>query len=105
MNISMIPKVYTVVEAPHLTIEHRGDALNPDLWAICCKGTCLSKDFEWHYEPPPSNRTPEFLDAHRFSSADEALRELGRSFDILEYHESHPFATFGESYVNLYRSQ
>lgn len=35
-------------------------------WAVYRLGSCLSADGQWDYEPSPSNREDEWLDAHRF---------------------------------------
>lgn len=39
---------------------------------------CLSKNGEWDYEPFPSSRTDEWLAAHRFTSASEAIDHARR---------------------------
>src|SRR5690606_16891884 len=42
---------------------------------------CLSKSGEWDYEPFPSSRTEEWLDQHRFSTAQEAIDHARRVED------------------------
>jgi hypothetical protein len=42
-------------------------------WAIMEKGTCLSKDGVWEYEPIPSSRNDEYLLRCRFDSPEQAL--------------------------------
>jgi hypothetical protein len=52
-------------ERPHFTIfvEWRG----VDRWAVCDGfRSCLGADGVWGYEPSPSNREDDWLDAHRF---------------------------------------
>lgn len=42
-------------------------------WAIRRMGRCLDANGDWDYEPTPSNREDDWLDAHRFD-LDTALR-------------------------------
>ncbi|WP_331746801.1 hypothetical protein [Streptomyces sp. NBC_00842] len=52
-----------------ITVEHRGD----DQWAVTRFRECLSTDSQWSWEPSPSNREDDWLNAHRFD-LDTALR-------------------------------
>ncbi|GAA4225990.1 hypothetical protein GCM10022254_09400 [Actinomadura meridiana] len=52
-----------------ITVEWRGG----DLWAVLRYGECLGTDGKWDYEPRPSNREDDWLDAHRFD-LDTALK-------------------------------
>jgi len=45
-----------------ITVEWRGD----DRWAVLDSPFCLGEDGDWEYEPQPSNRDDDWLDAHRF---------------------------------------
>lgn len=51
-----------------VTVDWRG----PGRWAVCWLGYCLGADGEWDYEPSPSNREDDWLEAHRFD-VDTAL--------------------------------
>lgn len=56
-----------------ITIEKRGSST----WAVVVfGGTVLDRDMNRHYEPMPSSRTQEFIDATRFS--------LEEAFEIAE---------------------
>jgi len=49
----------------------------PGAWAAFVDDTsCMGKDGEVHYEPRPSNRTPEFIALTRFDTPDEAADAL-----------------------------
>lgn len=37
-----------------------------DRWAIRLRGRCLNTDGEWDWEPIPSERDDDWLNAHRF---------------------------------------
>ncbi|MFE6474550.1 hypothetical protein [Streptomyces rochei] len=52
-----------------ITVEYRGD----DRYAVLRLGWCLGIDGEWDYEMRTSERTDEWLAAHRFD-LDTALR-------------------------------
>lgn len=77
-KVTVWPTKYTVTVMPDdeiagihfdLAVEYRGDGR----WSVCWLSSCLSRDGEWDYEPQPSSRTDEWLDAHRFSK-EEAIR-------------------------------
>ncbi|RCH70507.1 hypothetical protein DT019_03180 [Streptomyces sp. SDr-06] len=51
-----------------ITVEWRGD----DRWAVCRFHECLGKDGAWEYEPRPSERDDDWVEAHRFG-LDSAL--------------------------------
>jgi hypothetical protein len=53
----------------NITVEER----HPGRWGVCWLGRCLNADGEWDYEPSPSNREDDWLEAHRFD-LDTALR-------------------------------
>lgn len=59
------------INAHHFTIKvaYRGRGL----WAVLRNSWCLGLDGEWDYETVPSERTDEWLTAHRFD-LDTALR-------------------------------
>ncbi len=44
-----------------------------DAWAACQSGNCARADGHWEFEPYPSSRTDEFIDATRFKTPGEAL--------------------------------
>jgi hypothetical protein len=44
-----------------------------DRWAVIRHGRCLGADGEWDYEPRPSSREDDWLEAHRFDR-ETALR-------------------------------
>lgn len=52
-----------------ITVEYRGD----DRYAVLRLGWCLGSNGEWDYEMRTSERTDEWLDAHRFD-LETALR-------------------------------
>lgn len=57
-----------------VTVERRA----PGRWAVCWLGRCLEAQGEWGYEPLPSSREDDWLDAHRFG-VDTALRLAGET--------------------------
>lgn len=67
--VSCVPEDHEEVDAFTLTVEWRGR----DRWAVrwASRGV-WGTDGQWSYEPNSSNRTEEWLDAHRFSE-NEAL--------------------------------
>lgn len=65
--MTLTPVKYQV--ADDVFIEKRGD----DSWAVTYMGMCLTSDGEgWDYEPMPSNRTEDFIKAHRFPTPEAA---------------------------------
>lgn len=69
-EVSCLPETH--IDAGHftVTVEYRGR----DRWAVLQRGRwCLSTTGEWGYESIPSERTDEWLAAHRFD-LDTALR-------------------------------
>lgn len=52
-----------------IKVEYRGRGT----WAVSWMGECLGADGEWDYEPIPSERSDEWLAAHRFD-LEAALR-------------------------------
>jgi hypothetical protein len=57
-----------------ITVAYRGRGL----WAVTRSRMCLGGDGEWDWEPLPSERTEEWLLAHRFD-LDTALRLAKRA--------------------------
>lgn len=57
-----------------LTVEQR----SPGRWAVCRMRDCLGADGRWDFEPSPSNREDDWLEAHRFD-LDTALRLAHRA--------------------------
>jgi hypothetical protein len=53
------------------------------LWAVRWLSECLSADGNWDYEPNPSSRDDEWLNAHRWCLRD-ALTMAGRALPKLE---------------------
>lgn len=43
-------------------------------WAVRWQGRCLDHAGDWDYEPQPSSREDNWLDAHRFSSEYTAIQ-------------------------------
>ena len=83
LNSEIPPPGYEVSE--YAAIHHPGT--RDGLPKICKRGTgawaafvddaiCIGKDGEWHYEPLPSSRTPEFIALTRFSTPREAADAL-----------------------------
>lgn len=63
------------IDLGHLQIEDRTAPGRPSAWAVCDGfGSCLSKAGELVDEPQPSSRTYEWLQEHRWPSADEAIK-------------------------------
>jgi hypothetical protein len=62
------------------------DPEESDRWAILKegRGSCLSKEGEWVYQPSPSNREDDFYDLCRYSSAQEAIEYYRRWKAALE---------------------
>lgn len=80
LRIESRPTEYTVAaaEMPEddinaadfmITVTYRGGGL----WAVTRRRWCLGSDGEWDFEQGPSERTAEWLAAHRFD-LDTALR-------------------------------
>src|SRR5665213_3281958 len=64
------------------TVELRSLIGQPETWAVCYDGACLSKqhnDFE--YEPLPSSRTPEWKADHRWEHLDEAVNAFSKFWE------------------------
>lgn len=62
-----------------LRIEDRTGPRRPPAWAVCdAFGCCLSVTGELDDEPQPSSRTPEWLDAHRWYTAEDAIEAAAR---------------------------
>ena len=68
-TVSLLPRDDPNGRNFNITVEYRGD----DKWAICWFRQCLSATGEWDWESIPSERTEEWLAAHRFD-LDVALR-------------------------------
>lgn len=69
-EVSCLPDGHDDLGHFSITVEYRGR----DRWAVLQRGRwCLSNTGEWDYEPTPSDRTGEWLAAHRFDR-DTALR-------------------------------
>lgn len=69
------------LDYPDLYIEDRGKGK----WAVCYHRMVLDKYlFQFTYEPMPSSRTDEFLEKHRFNSAEEANEAF------LQYRKRNP---------------
>ncbi|WP_289009119.1 hypothetical protein [uncultured Thermomonospora sp.] len=68
-EVSCLPEDDINAAAFTLTVEYRGNGK----WAVCRRGSCLSADGKWDYEPSSSNRSDEWLSSHRFD-LDTALR-------------------------------
>lgn len=68
-EVSVLPR--NDINRPHFTIavEYRGD----NRWAVTRHRECLGADGAWGWEPSPSNREDDWVDAHRFD-LDTALR-------------------------------
>jgi hypothetical protein len=67
-TVSCLPESETQRGSWDINVEERGEGR----WAVLHIGQCLGSDGRFVYEPSPSNRTDEFLAAHRFG-LDEAL--------------------------------
>lgn len=64
-----------VYKMGNLRIEDRTAPGYPSTWAVCDGfGSCLSKSGELVDEPQPSSRTYEWLQEHRWHSAEEAIK-------------------------------
>lgn len=64
-EVSVLPEGDVNHHIYAITVEDRG----ADRWAVCWMGECLSADGTWSYEPRPSSREDDWLDAHRFTLA------------------------------------
>lgn len=88
MKIEIQPGKYHVTALPEghfdrftwaLTVEYTGNPHSDRKWAVRRNGWCLSRSGEWPYEPLPSERDEEWLEAHRFTLTEAkraARREL-----------------------------
>lgn len=47
-----------------------------DQWRVIDCGYALSRKYKWNYMPIPSDRTPEWIDAHTFRGLNDALAAL-----------------------------
>lgn len=56
-----------------ITVERLGQRDGSFLWAVRSGGNCLGKDGHWEHEPMPSSRTAQWLQAHRFDTALQAI--------------------------------
>jgi hypothetical protein len=54
---------FEISKTEDIFIEKRGE----NSWCVSMYGTVIDHHLERHYEPSPSNRTQEFIDATRFS--------------------------------------
>ena len=65
-----------------ITVEYRGD----DRYAVLHYGRCLGTDGEWDREAGVSERTDEWLDAHRFDleTALRLAKEAARERAVIE---------------------
>src|SRR5690606_19883168 len=61
------------IDADDVILCRRRQQQGNDKWAIYNRGSVLSKDGTWEYEPLPSSRDDEFLARCRFDSPQEAL--------------------------------
>jgi len=66
--------VYKVLENVHIELVSQKDGSS--LWAVRSLGRCLSTQGEWNEEPSPSNRTEQWLRAHRFPTAQAAFEAV-----------------------------
>jgi len=66
--------VYKVLENVHIELVSQKDGSS--LWAVRSLGRCLSTQGEWSDEPSPSNRTEQWLRAHRFPTAQAAFEAV-----------------------------
>jgi hypothetical protein len=67
-RLSILPDGHVDAEVFAVYVGWRGDGK----WGVFCLGSCYSADGQWDQEPSPSNRSDEWLAAHRFP-LDEAL--------------------------------
>lgn len=61
-----------------VTLERRAG----DTWSVCRGSDVLNRDGEWENEPPPSERSDNFIERTRFATAEDALAA---------YHSFHPY--------------
>lgn len=57
----------------NVRVERAGQTIGPDLWAVRLRGHCLSTTGKWDHEPLSSERSDEWLAAHRFQTATAAI--------------------------------
>ncbi|MFY1686444.1 hypothetical protein [Plantactinospora sp. WMMB782] len=61
-TVSLLPETADEYTLYAITVERRG----PAGWAVVRNRWCLGADGEWEFEPIPSERTDEWIAAHRF---------------------------------------
>jgi hypothetical protein len=96
-TVSCLPESEVDRGSWDIDVEERGGGR----WAVLKRvGQCLGSDGRFVYEPSPSNRTDEFLAAHRFG-LDEALALARRAapevvvngmrpVDVIAFRKAHP---------------
>lgn len=87
--VTVIPTAYDRHGGDHYWIAIECADFEANRWAIRWKGTCLSDTNEWEYEPFPSERTPEWFTAHRFS-LEEAITRASRLAPFLRVNGRDP---------------
>ena len=77
----MIATVYRINE--DVTIEATSfESEKPVKWAVRFRGSVMSKNTgKFVYEPFPTERTYEFLNEHRFDSAEEAEKAFYKYYN------------------------
>lgn len=60
------------LEGTRISVELRDPKKNG--WAVICNGRLNKNTMEFDYEPLPSSRTDEWIEAHTFYDASEACK-------------------------------